>query len=1071
MRRLFVAAAVLALCPASAHAATAVVNFDSTPVGTALGTVSTAVGNVTFAGGPTVFAPPAGTTTSPPNALHTPLPCLAAPTTCYQQEFDFASPMTSVALRLGNEDEMLGEFPAPYQLTGYDAGGHVVASSNPQALLGAEGYNPITTYVSITSAHTDIARAVISVGVTDDFVYNASYASRVNIDDLTLANDAPPPLPPPAITISSPTPGQSFTQPSDVGVSGSISAPAGLNRFCLTTSTAATIPDDCNQRFSVTPAATFVNVPVSGLVPGQPNTITAWVKDAQERVASTSVTIDMATVNLAATNLEVNQDVQSALAPVTAPSGGPRTAAYSGVPLAAGRATVVRFWADVQTGTGPQPLRGVRAQLIGTRGGVSLGAPLTPVEGSRTLSGADAVLTGGPTDFQRSQPGSQAFTFTLPASWASGTITLQAVINPPGSVPAILECATCAADNSITLSGVTFRTVRGEHIVPIEMVTREASGVVDHPNPVYGDTETIYPFPITLGPYAGQIDISDGIGVPAGDHQRQQRQDLAMGKLLSWVDHNGNPDGHVVAISDGQDLGLTMTALVCCDTHLGIDTVAQTADTRPLTSVAHEFGHEVGLSHAGYNCPQNPAGSGGATHWPPPDMGDLNGFGIDPRTGSGGSAGPFRILGPLDAAGNSQQNFDVMSYCANEGNAWISVTNWTDLLNNHATGGRRSALRVALPGGGAAGPGAVIGGQLATVASAGPALKVQAIIPGNGPAQMLDVEPLTGRTMKPAPASPVTIKVFDAAGDVTSSTKVPVTLGHMDGNGAFLLVDGVVRAPHGAQVAVAYNGKTLVRRTKPRHRPRVTVLAPKRQSRLGGKGTTLVRWKVRDPDHVKLSAAIQYSTDGRHWRTLVTGARGTSYRLGLELLTKSSRGRLRVRVSDGWNVGQGTATGLRVAGPASRASIDQPLAGARIAADGTVVVHGSGVDDRGRAITGHGLRWYEGGRYLGSGATLAARGWVPGDRHLRLVTVADGRVGGVSVPVTVVRKSPAFSLLAVTRRGSMADVRIAATAPGVVSIGSRRSWLGARMRRFTVPAHGKLRIVLRTPTGTIAVDR
>jgi hypothetical protein len=234
-----------------------------------------------------------------------------------------------------------------------------------------------------------------------------------------------------------------------------------------------------------------------------------------------------------------------------------------------------------------------------------------------------------------------------------------------------------------------------------------------------------------------------------------------------------------------------------------------------------------------------------------------------------------------------------------------------------------------------------------------------------------------------------------------------------------------------------------------------------------------VHWKVRDPDRVKLAVAIQYSTDGRRWRTLVTGVRGTSYRLPLELLTKSSHGRLRVRVSDGWNVGLGTATGLQVAGPASRASIDQPLAGARIAADGTVVVRGSAVDDQGRPITGHGLRWYEGGRYLGSGSTLTARGWVPGHRHLRLVTVADGRVGGVSVPVTIDRKRPAFSLLRVTRRGAMADVRVAATAPGIVWIGAHRSWLGARVRHFTVPARAgqALRIVLRTRTGTVAVSR
>src|SRR5262249_55984829 len=182
-----------------------------------------------------------------------------------------------------------------------------------------------------------------------------------------------------------------------------------------------------------------------------------------------AVSINLAAVAVSASNLEVTQDIQGALPPVSGSGASARTATYSGVPFAAGRATVARFWADISLGSGPEPLRFVRAALFGFRDGVSLGAPLTPVEGSRTLAGANSVLLGGPTDFQRSQPGSQAFTFTLPPSWTSGTVTLQAVISPPGSAPAIVECPGCTDNNSITLSGVTFRPVRGERLVPIEM--------------------------------------------------------------------------------------------------------------------------------------------------------------------------------------------------------------------------------------------------------------------------------------------------------------------------------------------------------------------------------------------------------------------------------------------------------------------------------------------------------------------------------------------------------------------------------------------------------------------------
>ena len=43
-----------------------------------------------------------------------------------------------------------------------------------------------------------------------------------------------------------------------------------------------------------------------------------------------------------------------------------------------------------------------------------------------------------------------------------------------------------------------------------------------------------------------------------------------------------------------------------------------------------------------------------------------------------------------------------------------------------------------------------------------------------------------------------------------------------------------------------------------------------------GGGTTLVRWKATDPDGKKLTASIDYSTNGRVYRALVTGLHGSS---------------------------------------------------------------------------------------------------------------------------------------------------------------------------------------------------
>ena len=227
-------------------------------------------------------------------------------------------------------------------------------------------------------------------------------------------------------------------------VSGHVNAPAGVSRFCLTTSTAPAMPASCAQADSLDSTGNFFNLTVPGLVPG-PNTITAWIEDGTLRTASDSVPIDIAQVNLSATNLEVTQAIQNQVPTVSTPPGGPRTATYNGVPLAVGDATVARFWTGVDLGTGSGTLTSVHALLYGSRGGVSLGDPITPIEGASNLGTGNSVLPPGPTLTQRSDGTSQAFTFRLPASWTRGNVTLEAVVNP-ASAHTVTECGGCESD-------------------------------------------------------------------------------------------------------------------------------------------------------------------------------------------------------------------------------------------------------------------------------------------------------------------------------------------------------------------------------------------------------------------------------------------------------------------------------------------------------------------------------------------------------------------------------------------------------------------------------------------------
>jgi hypothetical protein len=1079
-----IASVVLALGPAgAAFATTTTVTFDSFAPGTALSTV----GNATFVGSPTVFTPVHVATSSPPRALHSANSCASSPTTCYLQEVDFSTPVSQVSLRVGLDDEAAGEIPTPYQLTAYNASNAIVAQSDGTRTL-ATGFDPITTPVAVQSLHTDIVKVVLSTGATTVFPYNSGYARRVDLDDLTYTDDSVVAPPAPSVTISLPTPSESFLRPGDVHVWGEVSAPAGVTHFCLTTSSATTIPANCNDSTSLLADGSFRNLSVAGLAPG-PNTITAWAEDSQLRIAHASVTINIASIDLSATNLEVTQAIQDQLPVVNAPTDGARTASYNGVTLAAGRPTVARFWVGVDLGGTPGRLGGVHALLYGFRDGTSLGPPVTPIEGDPVLDPSNSVLPPGPSIAQWSDPSSQAFTFRLPTSWEQGTVTLIAEVNPPGSATTLTECAGCDADNGLTLSGVPFAPVRSQRIFSLAMVTTGSDGTVSEPAPSWGDLQTLYPFTTDVDPYQGMIDITDGLSVPPGmgQQQRDTRQAMAIGKLLSWVDAYPGPiDGHVIAMSDGQDLGLTST-VGCCFHH--VPKIAQVEDTRSLTSVPHEYGHELGLAHAGTQGPDtidpNPSGDracGGDSNgqhgsdWPPDQTGLLQGVGTDPRVGSGGSAGTLRIIGLQAPDGTPLQNYDFMSYCAHEDTAWISVRNWNRLIHDYAGGIHRSADSGNIPSSSSG----VIGGPFRTAPNHGPALRVTAVIGADHLTRILDVAPSTGRTIKPSGSSPVTLKLEDRAGRVVSSTPVPVTTGHMDKSEPFILVDAIVPAPHAARLELVYQGHVLATRHAPARAASVRLLSLRRHHRIPGKGFTVVRWRVHNPAHSKTTETIDYSRNGRTYKPIVAGIHGTSFRVPDQMLTRSRRGRIRVGVSDGWNEARAVSGKLRVAGPAARASITEPLPDARIAGDATFVASGQASDDRGRPMTGHELRWFDGARYLGSGADITVHGMSPGRRHLRLVTVADGHRASTAVPVTVTRARPSFTELRIPARlaADRRSLRIVAASSvgGVLQIGHRRARIGVWPRSIRIPVSPgrrrlRLTMTLRTFVGSERVRR
>ena len=109
-------------------------------------------------------------------------------------------------------------------------------------------------------------------------------------------------------------------------------------------------------------------------------------------------------------------------------------------------------------------------------------------------------------------------------------------------------------------------------------------------------------------------------------------------------------------------------------------------------------------------------------------------------------------------------------------------------------------------------------------------------------------------------------------------------------------------APTTAAVTLTTVGQVLARRARSAARPEREA----RQSSRGIEGrrsrNTLVRWTAHDADGGPLTSTVDYSPDGgRHWKVVADRVTGQSVRVPSRFLSASRDGRLRVRISDGFN--------------------------------------------------------------------------------------------------------------------------------------------------------------------------
>ncbi|MHB8660008.1 MAG: FG-GAP repeat domain-containing protein [Solirubrobacteraceae bacterium] len=749
------------------------------------------------------------------------------------------------------------------------------------------------------------------------------------------------------------------------------------------------------------------------------------------------------------------------------------------VRLVAGRKTVVRVYAAA-SGAQAGPPAPIVARLYAWRDGRLIPSTRDAPNPQAADNGPLSVPRGSdaPSWSERTDP-TGAFQFTLPEAWAHGDLTLVAQINPPDATPSMTECTGCEVDDLFTLSGIHFIPTRPLFIRAPALIAQGET--LPAPEDVFAGLRSVLPVAddglrTPVGSYDGVLtgnasQVCDSPGI-TGELLKEWGALQSFGAGLSVNRTEGIYSGYRRG-SDGVDCqsGETQPGVGWQAGYTGTPLpgypYSVAAASRPLTSVAHEIFHGLGLPHAGHKCyyGNNPADtSQQGAYWPPEDQGFLQGIGTDVFSFSP-TANAYRIkAAPALNAGYGQQLFDLMSYCiwdrtpglnptdgsdamyrkglaANaewEQITWISPRTWDAIVDRLAVPGASAADQASSASAGALTPSPT---TPAAAASAHPPVLDVLVSPGTSP--RIDVFPGSGAPPAGAPSS-YTIQTTGSDGRL--SARVPLMASHVHQD--FLPDETVLEAQiPSAGVAslrlLAANGSVVAERRRPPPPARVRILVPGRRTvaRCEHRGCVLhVRWRPTGRTEAGLQAAMDVSDDGgRSWRTVFLGPDLGSALISERLLGYSRRERVRVRVNDGFDQVAGVSAPFLSVGSPPMVSILSPRRGERIAQDGSLYLSGEATDDSGRAITGHRLRWYLGRRLLGVGSSISPIGLTAGAARITLLAEdGRGRAGQATVALRVLAERPQFLLLRVptslSPRARRLLLRVSSLAPAILTV-------------------------------------
>jgi hypothetical protein len=314
----------------------------------------------------------------------------------------------------------------------------------------------------------------------------------------------------------------------------------------------------------------------------------------------------------------------------------------------------------------------------------------------------------------------------------------------------------------------------------------------------------------------------------------------------------------------------------------------------------------------------------------------------------------------------------------------------------------------------------------------------------------------------------------NAAGQILATAAAGVALVHADGGQPLELVVGKVAGAGAREIDVLHDGQPIAEDHASSSAPSVTILTPRRNSRVGGTASDMIRWRSRDPGGKALQATVRYSADGgRSWDTIFIGPDHGQARLPARLLTTSRNARVRVYVSDGFDAAIATSQRFTSLGARPIVSIDSPTSETRVLGGAGLDLEGSAWDDTNTELRGRALVWRAGRHLLGHGTSVNTFALGPG-RYRITLSARDrhGRVAAASAPVTILPSMPIVKQLRaphrISARARTVAISLSTLAPAKLAVGRIRAPVSRSPKRVRLPirpGRSPLTIVLALRSG------